>query len=174
MPMLLQLALLFGRLSLLAIGGMTSTLPEISRQVVALRHWLTPAQFTQLYAISNSAPGPNMLFATMIGAQQAGIPGALVATLAMVLPAGALAVLVSRVWERYREARWRRIVQQALLPMTAGLILAAAGVLLRQSDTSFELAAVSATTAVLILGTRIHPLWLLGAGAMIGLIHYTM
>jgi chromate transporter len=170
MSMLMQLALLFGRLSLLAVGGINSTVPEISRQVVELRHWLTPAQFTQLYAISNAAPGPNLLFSTMIGAHQAGIPGALVATLAMSLPAGALAILVSRVWDRYREARWRRIVQQALLPMTAGLILAAAGVLLRQADTSLVLAAVSAITAGLIWRTRVHPLWLLGAGAVIGLL----
>ena len=168
--MLLQLALMFGRLSLLAVGGINSTVPEISRQVVELRHWLTPAQFTQLYAISNAAPGPNLLFSTMIGAHEAGVPGALVATLAMSLPAGTLAILVSRVWERYREARWRRIIQQALLPISAGLILAAAGVLLRQADTNPALGAISAVTAVLIWRTSLHPLWVLGAGALIGLI----
>src|SRR5271168_3097119 len=132
MGILPQLALLFGRLSLLAVGGINSTVPQIARDVVTIRHWLSPAQFVQLYAIANAAPGPNVLISTIIGTHMAGIEGGLVATLAMILPAGVLVIIVSKFWDRYRDARWRKIIQRALLPMTAGLVLAAGGVLVRQ------------------------------------------
>lgn len=170
MSMLLQLMLLFGRLSLLAVGGANATVPEISRQVVTLRHWVTPAQFAQLYAISNSAPGPNVLIATIVGAHVAGIPGGIVATLAMIVPSCTLAVLVAGGFERHAHARWRRVVQAALLPITAGLVLAAATVLARQSDTGWLTAAVTAAVAVLAWRTKLHPLLLLGGGAVLGLV----
>jgi chromate transporter len=172
MTLLPALAALFGRLSLMAIGGATSTLPEISREVVELRHWMSPAEFAQLFAISNAAPGPNVTIATAIGARVAGISGGLVATLAMVLPAGMLAIAVSRIWERHREARWRRIIQAALLPMTAGLVLAAAGTLVRQADTGLLTALVTLVCAGLSWRTKIHPLWLLGGGTLLGLLFF--
>jgi chromate transporter len=170
MSLLLQLALLFGKLSLLAVGGANATVSEITRQVVTLRHWLTPEQFAQLYAISNAAPGPNVLIATIIGAHMAGIAGGIVATLAMILPSCTLAVLVSRGFERHAHARWRRVTQAALLPITAGLILSAAAVLARQSDTGWLTAAITLAVAALTYRTKLHPLLLLGCGAALGLL----
>jgi chromate transporter len=170
MSILPQLALLFGRLSLLAIGGVNSTVPQIARDVVTNLHWLSPSQFVQLYAIANAAPGPNVLISTMIGARMAGIPGGLVATLAMILPSGILVIIVSKLWDRHRDTRWRKVIQRALLPMTAGLILAAAGVLVRQSDTGLLTVAITLTCAALAWRTRIHPLWLLGGGTVLGLV----
>ncbi len=167
--MLGQLALLFGKLSLLAVGGINSTVPEIARNVVQNRHWLSPAQFSQLYAIAQAAPGPNMLVATVIGAHMAGIAGGLVATLAMITPSGILVVIVARYWDRFREARWRRIVQAALLPITAGLILAAACVLVRQADRSALTVAITALSTAILWRTGVHPLWLLAGGALTGL-----
>jgi chromate transporter len=168
--MLAALAWLFGRLSLLAVGGVNSTVPQIAREVVDQRHWLSAAQFAQLFAISNAAPGPNVLISTVIGAHMAGIAGGVVATLAMVLPSGILVIFVSRFWDRYREARWRRIVQAALLPITGGLILAAGGVLVTQADTGWRTAAVTLVCACLAWRGRLHPLWLLVGGAAFGLL----
>lgn len=167
---LLIIAGLFARLSLLAVGGVNSTLPEIAHQVVELRHWLTPAQFSQLFAIANAAPGPNMLIATLIGAHVAGIAGGIVATIALILPSGLLVMLVSRIWDRFRERRWRRVLQAAILPITAGLILAAGFVLIRAADRSVALAAITVFGTFLIFRTRLHPLWVLGGGALLGLV----
>jgi chromate transporter len=164
------LALLFGRLSLLAVGGVNSTVPEIAREVVGVRHWLSPAQFAQLFAISNAAPGPNVMISTVIGAHQAGIAGGIVATLAMILPPGVLVVIVAKVWDRYREAQLRKIIQAALLPITAGLLLAAAAVLARQADHGVALVAITVLSAGLAWRTRLHPLWMLSAGALAGLV----
>jgi chromate transporter len=168
MANLWSLVLLFGHLSLLAVGGATSTVPEISRQVVGVKHWVTPTQFAQLFAISNAAPGPNVIISTVIGAHVAGAPGGVAATLAMILPSGILAIIVSRVWEHHREARWRQVLQASLLPITAGLVLGAAGVLVRQADTGVFLGVVTVVCAGLSWRTSVHPLWLLGGGALLG------
>ncbi len=170
MSLLLQLAGMFGRLSLLAVGGANTTLAQINRDVVTQHHWLTEAQFTQLFAIVNAAPGPNVIISTVIGAHVAGVTGGIVATVAMVLPAGLLAIVVSKVWDRYRETRWRRIIQAALLPITAGLLLAAAGVLVRQADTGLLTALITLASAAFTWRSRLHPLWLLGGGVVLGLL----
>ncbi len=166
----MSLALLFGRLSLLAVGGVNSTVPEISQQVVGMRHWVTAREFSQLFAIAQSAPGPNMLVVTLIGYRVAGVLGGVVASLGMILPAGVLVMAASRLWDRFREARWRRVLQAAILPITAGLILAAAFVLVKAADRSVLLVAVTGVAAGLSWRTRVHPLWLLGGGAVLGLV----
>jgi chromate transporter len=170
MSLLLQLAGLFGKLSLLAVGGVNSTLPAIAHEVVDERHWITARQFSQLFAIAQAAPGPNMLVCALIGAHVAGIAGGVVAAVAMVLPAGVLVIFCSGVWQRFQHARWRRVAQAAILPITAGLVLAAAAVLVRAADTGWLLGVVTAVAAVVNLRTRLHPLWLLAAGAVVGLV----
>ncbi len=170
MSLLVSLVVLFGKLSLLAVGGVNSTLPAIAHEVVDQRHWITARQFSQLFAIAQAAPGPNMLVCALIGAHVAGVAGGVVAAVAMVLPAGVLVMLVSGAWQRFAQARWRRVVQAAILPITAGLVLAAAVVLVKAADTGWLLGMVTAAAAVMNLRTRLHPLWLLAAGAVVGLV----
>jgi chromate transporter len=165
---LLILVLLFGKLSLLAVGGVNSTVPAIAQQVVAVHHWITAAQFSQLFALAQSAPGPNMLIAALIGAHVAGIAGGIAATLAMILPAGILVMAVSRLWDRFREQR--RVLQAAILPITAGLVLAAGFVLVRAADRSILFAIITIAATGLTYRTRLHPLWLLAGGVILGLV----
>jgi len=162
--------MLFGKLSLLAVGGVNSTLPAIEREVVEGRHWMSAQAFAQMFAIAQSAPGPNMLVVVLVGQKVAGVAGGVVAALAMLLPAGVLVVVASGLWERFRTARWRRVLQAAILPITAGLVLAAAAVLVKAADTGWLLGAVTAVAAAMNLRTRLHPLWLLAAGAVVGLV----
>lgn len=170
MNLLLDLALTFGRLSLLAVGGVNSTLPEMSRIVVNAKHWITPSQFSQFYAIGNVAPGPNLLIVTVIGAHLAGLLGGLVATIAMMLPAGIIAALVAVFFNKHKDSKKLHILQLSLLPLSAGLVLAAASLLARQSDTSWIAALLTLTAAALTWRTKVHPLWLLGGGALIGVL----
>jgi chromate transporter len=111
-----------------------------------------------------------MLIVTVIGARVAGVAGGVVASLAMILPAGVLVMGVSRLWDRFREARWRLVLQAAILPITAGLVLAAGVVLVRAADRTVLLAAVTVAAAGLSWRTRLHPLWLLAGGAVLGLV----
>ncbi|MDR3521900.1 MAG: chromate transporter [Acidocella sp.] len=168
MSPLLQVTILFGKLSLLAVGGVNATLPAVAREVVEQRHWMTAHQFSQLFAIAQAVPGPNMLVVALIGQREAGLAGGLIATAATVLPAGVLVLLVSHFWHRFQGARWRQIIQRAMLPISGGLMLSAAYVLVRAADNWWLMASLTATSAFLCLRTSIHPLWLLVAGALAG------
>lgn len=170
MNLLVSLALTFSRLSLLAVGGVNSTLPEMARIVVNNKHWLTPSQFSQFYAIGNVAPGPNLLIVTVIGTHMAGIPGGLVATAAMMLPAGIIAATVAVIFNRHKDSRWLHLLQLSLLPLSAGLVVAAACLLARQADTGWLTITLTLVAALLTWRTKLHPLWLFGAGAVLGII----
>jgi chromate transporter len=164
---LVTLAGLFAELSLLAVGGANALVPEMQRQVQA-QGWMQQSEFAALFALAQAAPGPNMLVVTLVGWRVAGLSGALVATGAFVVPTGVLTYAVSRVWERFREARWRRMIQAGLTPVTVGLVMAAAVLLCRAAALDTRLLLLSAAVAVVLLTTRLHPLWLLAAGAALG------
>ena len=107
---LTALALQFGVLSLLAFGGANAVVPEIHRQAVAVHHWMSDKDFAALFAIAQAAPGPNMMISTLVGWKAAGIAGALIATAAMCAPSCLLTFAAVKVWDRFREARWRAVV----------------------------------------------------------------
>ncbi|MDD2875740.1 MAG: chromate transporter [Acidiphilium sp.] len=109
---LLVLLLLFAEMSVLAIGGVSSTLPAMAR-AVETNHWLTAQQFAALFGVAQASPGPNMMIVTLVGLHVAGISGALVSTAAMVAPSSTLTFFVAGLWDRFRAARWRRVVQAA-------------------------------------------------------------
>ena len=162
------LAIGFGLLSLIAVGGINPVLPEIHRQVVEVRGWMTTERFTDLFAIAQGAPGPNILVVTLIGWDAAGLAGALVATLAMCAPSCALAFLVGGLWHRFRNARWRIAVQAGLVPVTVGLIAASAWLIARVADTTVTAFAITVVTAACVFTTRLHPVVFLAAGAALG------
>ncbi len=166
----LALFLLFAELSLLAFGGGNSVLPEMQRRMVEVHGWMTAAQFNALFGLAQAAPGPNMMVATLLGWRVAGFWGAVAATVAMFGPSSIVTGVALRVWERFRHAPWRRAVQAGLVPVTAGLVSAGAALITATAAGTPALAAVVAAVAALSLATRLHPLWLLGAGAVFGLL----
>ena len=159
----------FVMLSLLAVGGINTVVPEIHRIAVDAQGWMTDSQFLNLYAISQAAPGPNLIVVTLVGWQVAGWVGATVATLAIVVPSAVLTYLVTLTWNRFREARWRKAVQAGMIPVTVGLIAAAAFVIaVTVSDGNWRLLAVTVATAAVIVLTKVHPLIPLAVAGAVG------
>ena len=113
-------------MSLFAIGGANSAVPEMQRVAVEVEHWMTARQFSDIFAIAQVTPGPNVIIVTLIGYHVAGLVGALVATLAMCGPTCVFAFYVGRVWEGFKDAPWRGAIQAGLLPISIGLIAASA------------------------------------------------
>jgi chromate transporter len=165
---LVDIARLFATLSFLAIGGVNALIPEIHRRVVDVHHWLTDADFSQAFAIAQAAPGPNMLIVSVIGWRVDGFLGAAVATLAICAPSSVLTFAVAHVWDRFRDSPLRSAIQHGLVPVTVGLVLAGGYVLARAADQTWGALAITIVTVGLMLTTRLHPLWLLGAGALAG------
>jgi chromate transporter len=165
---LVALAFTFAVMSLSAVGGANSAIPEMHRVAVEVRHWLTDRQFADVYAISQLSPGPNVLIVTLIGYSVAGVAGALVATLAMCVPTAVLALFVSRFLARSSQARWPAILQAALVPLSIGLMGASGFILARTSDRTLMAVLVTVAAAVLAAATRLNPLFMLFAGGCLG------
>lgn len=168
--MILQILLVFGTLSLLAIGGANAVLPEMHRQLVELRGWLGEREFAELFALAQAAPGPNILAASVMGWAVAGVFGMLAATIGMLLPAGALAYFVAGVTQRLRDAPWMKPAQFGLVPVAVGLIGASGLIMAEAVATSWWGLLVFAGSALFIWRTAHSPLWVLLGGAAAGLL----
>jgi chromate transporter len=158
----------FGLMSLFAVGGANSAIPEMHRIAVDVHHWMTDKQFADVFAISQLSPGPNVLIVTLIGYSVAGIAGALAATLAMCGPTAALAYYVSRLLARSSDSRWPALIQAALVPLSIGLMGASALILALASDESWVAALVTVGAAALAFATKLNPFWMLAAGGILG------
>jgi chromate transporter len=169
---MLALFLYFVLLSLLAVGGVNTIIPEMQRIVVETEGWMSGAEFTQLFAISQAAPGPNVLITSLVGFKVAGLPGAFVTLAGFCLPAGALAYWVGGVWDRFRDAPWRKLIQKALLPVTVGLVFAGGYLLATPDGVDWKNALIATASATVLCTTRFNPLWILSGGAIAGWLLY--
>jgi chromate transporter len=163
------LAWYFALLSLLAVGGANSAVPEMHRLAVEVEGWMTNRQFADLFALAQVTPGPNVIVVTLIGYHVAGLLGATVATLAMCGPTCVFALYVARVWDRFKDAPWRVIVAAGAVPVSIGLILASATVVATAAASSLMAVAITVATAAASYFTRVNPLWLFAAAAALGL-----
>ena len=163
------LALDFAMLSLLSVGGASSVLPEMHRSLVEVHGWMSSREFTELYALAQASPGPNVLVVSLFGWQAAGLAGAIVTTLAMVVPSSVLTFYADRMlWRASGAAAWREIIDNALAPVTIGLI-AASGVLVASANASHVTALLlTAACALISWRTKFHPLWMIAIGALAG------
>lgn len=167
-----RISALFGMLSILSIGGGNTVLPEMHRQAVAF-DWLSGKQFADLFAISQAAPGPSVLIVTLIGYKAGGeglggIAGALLATVAMILPAGLLVYFTARFWNSAKEAKWRHAVEKGFAPLTVGLVLASGVIVARSADHGYREWALTAVATAIFTCTKTNPLIVVGIAGFIG------
>jgi chromate transporter len=153
----------------LALGGANAVVPEMHRQAVELRSWMSEREFIDMFAISQATPGPNVMLVTLIGYHVAGVAGALVTTVAMCGPTAILAHFLIRTWDRFKNAPWRTAVQAGVVPISVGLVAASAIVLTHASDRSAAAALITVATAGMAYFTRWNPLWLIAVAALAGL-----
>jgi chromate transporter len=165
---LLELALYFGLLSLISVGGMPAVMPELQRYVVDVKGWLTPGEFLQAFAVGQAAPGPNILIASLIGWKVAGIPGAIVALAAICGPAAVIAWWVAELWERFKDSPWRKAIQKAISPIVVALILSSGVIIATPGSPDWRLWLIAGASAAAMLATKVNPLWMLAGGGLLG------
>ena len=173
---------LFGQytlLSLLSISGAITTVPDMHRYLVAQHGWLTDAQFSSSVAIAQAAPGPNVLFVALMGwnvglnagSYTAAFAGVAVTMFGIMLPSTTLTYLAARWGHRNRELLGVRAFKQGMAPVVVGLMVSV-GIILGSANstwaTDWPLWLLSVVSGVIIWRTRLHLLWLLGAGAALG------
>lgn len=172
-PDLLEMFSRFLMLSLLAIGGGITVVPEMHRLMVEQHSWLSDAQFSASIALAQASPGPNILLVTVMGWNAGGWQGAAATTLGMLLPSTTVALAVNRGAERWRTNRLVRAFREGTVPITVGLLFAAGWVLAAPTADRPVGLALTAVTTLLAWRTRLNPLWLIGAGALAGALELT-
>jgi chromate transporter len=167
---LITLAGYFALMSMFAIGGANSAVPEMHRFAVEVQHWMTDQQFSDTFALAQLTPGPNVIIVTLIGYHVAGILGALVTTLAMCGPTCLFAFFVGRASARFKGATWHAALSRGLVPVTLGLTAASATVVATAADYNWRAAGISLLAALVSYSVRVNPLWLFAGAALLGLI----
>jgi chromate transporter len=175
----LALFLHFATLSLLAVGGAITTAPDMHRFLVDQRHWLSDPQFSASIAIAQAAPGPNVLFVALMGwnvglnagGYATAALGLTVTMVGVLLPSSTLTYLSAQWGHRNRHRRSVRAFKAGMAPIVVALLIATGWVLAGSQGAAgpnWRLWGLTAVVAVLVWRTRLHLLWLLGAGALLG------
>ncbi|MBD0380861.1 chromate transporter [Paenibacillus sedimenti] len=124
--LLWNLFITFLKIGFISFGGGYAMIPIIQHEV-ELHQWLLPAQFNHAVTLAGTGPGPIATnCATLIGFETAGIPGAIAATLGMVLPSLLLIILLAAFMYKWHHNKWFKSSFYGLRPVVTGLIIFAA------------------------------------------------
>ncbi len=172
---LLQVLGTFLGLSLFSLGGGNTLLSEYQHISVHQFCWLSPSQFANLYALAEAAPGPSSMLVGLLGLGAAWPEGpwwALLsgygAELAILLPSTLLMVAACLSWNRLRNSPWRIAFERGLGPITLGILFEVGIKILHTADTNAAGVVVSLVVCVLMLRTRISPLWFMAIAGLLG------
>jgi chromate transporter len=169
----------FLTLSLLSIGGVVTTLPDMERFLVQEQHWISAAQFASSVALGQVAPGPNVLFVALMGwnvglntgSLWAALFGSLVAMAGILLPSATLTYFAANWAHKNRDLRVVRAFKTGMGPIVIALLIATGWILieshgdLRQDAPLWALVIVS---TLLAWRSRVPIFVLLLGGAMFG------
>jgi chromate transporter len=186
-PDWLQMLGHFLSLSLMAVGGAIATAPDMHRYLVEQQHWLSESQFSASMALAQAAPGPNLLFIPLMGwnvginaaggvasgaaAWGWGLLGVLTSLVGMLLPSTTLTLAATRWGHQNRERLGVRAFKAGMAPIVVGLLGATGWILAHAQDragNNWPLWLLTLAVTLLVWRSRIHLLWLLAAGAVLG------
>ena len=126
MSTFITLFLEFFKTGLFAVGGGLATIPFLTEMEQTYPHWFADSKLVDIIAVAESTPGPiGINAATFCGFSAAGVPGAIVATLSLVLPSLIIITIVAKFFNRYRSSKIVNDVFTTLRPAVTGLIAAA-------------------------------------------------
>ncbi len=182
----LELLIGFLKVGLFSFGGAYAAIPLI-REVVLSYGWVSEEMLIDMIAVSESTPGPIMVnLATYVGTSQAGIPGAIIATLASILPAFVIILLIMAVMKRTLNNKYAQAVMRGLQSCVIGVITAVgvhmlyknAVLPLTAENADWRPLALAIVLAVIYFGSRkikalkkgISPILLIGISAVLGVL----
>jgi chromate transporter len=166
-------------LSLMSIGGAISTTPEMHRFLVEQHHWLTQTQFNESIALAQAAPGPNVLFVALMGwhvgmnagSMGAALLGVAVTMLGIMIPSTVVTYAAAQWGHRNRELRAVRAFKQGMAPTVIALLLSTSFILGTAGGSALRdwpLWLLALASGLVIWRTKIHLLWMLALGALLG------
>lgn len=174
----------FLQVGLFSFGGAYGAIPLI-RDVVISHRWLSDETLTYMIAVSESTPGPIMVnLATYVGSTQAGFLGAVVSTIAVIIPAFLIILLLMTVLKNILNNRYFQAILEGLKPCIIGIILATGAYMTllncvpSRSDLSFSIQPIVMTIvlSLIIFGSKsifkkkISPIMFIAVSAALGVV----
>jgi chromate transporter len=167
---LVSLALFFLKAGAFIFGSGLAIVPFLREGVVVQHHWLTSRQFIDAVAMGLITPGPVVITATFIGYLVAGLPGAIVATIAIFTPIYLGVVVPGRWFVRHRDHPRIKAFVKGATAAAAGAIAGAVVVLTRQTVTDLPTAGIALVCFVLLLWRKIPEPVFVALGAIAGIL----
>ena len=158
-------------LGCLAVGGVSTVMPDMYRYVVDEQGLVTGRQFADMYALSQAAPGPGALWVALLGMQAAGWTGAIATTLGVLIPATVFSLVASAFHAQHPDSPLALAIRRGLAPVALGFMLASGWLLLRSVGHGVPGYGLALATFVIVTATRMNPLWLLAGGALAGILY---
>lgn len=169
---LVRLGLFFLKTGAVLFGSGMVLFALIQHDVVTGYGWLTAQQFLDAIVVGQMTPGPVLSSATFIGYLVEGLPGAIVATVAVFLPSFVIVALIGPWIGRLRRSRVAQAFLRAVNAAVVALIVAVAVALFRSAIVDVWTAAILLVSLAASLGFRVDAVWLVLGGAACGLVHY--
>ncbi len=169
MNALLALFWSFMKIGCVGYGGGPSMVPLIKEEVVNIQHWMSALDFTDVLAIGNALPGPIATkMSVAVGWQVGGAPGAIAATLGVVMPSVIVLILLLRFVSYIKDNPKVKSMLKGLRPVVVAMLAFAAYDLSFGSLTNATTWIIGAVTLALMIFTKIHPALFVIAGALAG------
>lgn len=171
----LELFISFFKIGIFGFGGGYAMLSLIQNEVVEVHEWITPAEFTDIVAISQMTPGPIAInSATYIGyvATQS-VWGSVIATVAVSLPSIIIMLIICRFFLKFRDNKYVGYIMSGLKPAVIGLIAAAAIMLVNTSTfIDYKSIILFAIAFIAALRFKANPILLIVLAGVAGYILY--
>ena len=169
---LASLGLFFLKAGAFIFGSGLAIVPFLRQGVVIQHHWLTSGQFVDAVAMGLITPGPVVITATFIGYLVAGLPGALIATVAIFTPIYLGIVVPGRWFLRHRNNAQLRAFVAGATAAAAGALCGAVVVLTRQAVTDWITATIAVATLGLLWRFKIKEPYVVLATGALGMLLY--
>lgn len=183
----LSLFVHFISLSLLAVGGAITTVPDIHRYLVDEKAWMTDTQFTSSIALAQGAPGPNVMCIALMGwnvglnaggglaaggpAVSMALLGVLITMVGIMLPSATLTYVTTQWAHRNRELRAVKAFKAGMAPLVIALLIATGWLLTGDHEhplRDWPMWALTGATTLIVWKSKTHLLLLLAFGALLG------
>jgi chromate transporter len=168
--MLTPLFLVFLQIGAVLYGSGYVLYALLEGQLVHQRHWITEQQLVDAIAMGQLTPGPLFTTATFIGYVVRGVPGAIVATIGIFLPAFVFVGATDVVVRRLRDSAAFHAFLSGVVAASIALMVWVAVQLADHAYVDVGTIAIGTAAATLMVLRRPHPVWLILGGGLAGLL----
>ncbi|QSX09321.1 chromate transporter [Alkalibacter rhizosphaerae] len=175
MGIIWEVFVVFFKIGMFTFGGGYAMIPIMQREIIQVQGWMKTAEFLDIVGIAEMTPGVIAVnMATFLGYRlSGGVPGALFATLAVILPSSVIVFTISYFFQRFRNSLYVRRALEFIRPVVIGLIASAGFLLFREAV--MDVAGVFIVLGAFYLSAfrKVNPILILLGMGLVGFVIYS-